>query len=393
MTLPPEPGRQDSALRENSVVILAPYGKDAALIANLLAGADVEVKSVSGMDAFAQTLADCGVGLLTTEALSPESLLELQATLHRQPAWSDIPLILLTSTIDAATYALLAGTLGNVTIVQRPLEAASLLTIVQTALRARNKQRQVRDLLKSGERRQAEIEALNARLRRSTMETHHRVKNNLQMIYAMIEMQSQQYKSQQAIPLDEYMQLKAHVHTLAIVHDLLTKNIRDDEDAQRVSVKSVLERLLPMLQQTAWQQQVHYTVGEGYLASKQCVALSLILNELVVNALKHGRKTASVRFRTEGQEAILEVADDGNGFAAGFSPLSAANVGLELVESLVHTDLKGASRYETCLEGGGQVTITFPLPPAEPEIASGATSASHHIGRSASPIDSQPVPD
>jgi len=214
-------------------------------------------------------------------------------------------------------------------------------------------------------RAQREIEALNQRLKRSMQETHHRVKNNLQVISAMIEMQVMEYEEEKTVPLSEFVRLKAHVHTLAIVHDLLTLSIKEEADAQRISTKTVLERLLPMLQSTAWKKVVHYAIHEVILTSKQCIALSLILNELVSNALKHGKKDADVSFTVQGTEAILRVCDDGAGFPDGFDPKQAANTGLELVGSLVHTDLQGRITYGNQPEGGGLVTVVFPLPPDE----------------------------
>lgn len=213
--------------------------------------------------------------------------------------------------------------------------------------------------------RAEEISGLNARLQHSMQEIHHRVKNNLQVISAMIEMQAQEYKSEKAIPLEEYMQLKVHIHTLAIVHDLLTKSVKEDENVQRVSVKRVLDRLLPLLQQTAWRHEVDYVIEEAFLTPKQCVALSIILNELVTNAFKHGKTLARVRFHTQEREAFLEVSDDGNGFPEDFTPHLAANMGLEIVENLLHTDLNGSSRYENRPEGGARVTVAFPLPSPE----------------------------
>lgn len=210
-----------------------------------------------------------------------------------------------------------------------------------------------------------EIAALNARLQRAMAETHHRVKNNLQVISAMIEMQMQEHQAEKTVPIEEFAQLKTHIHTLSIVHDLLTKGLKEAEDDQRVSTQAVLDRLLPMLHQTAWNREVRFTVQEARLTAKQCVALSLVLNELVTNALKHGKQETEVVFRVEGAQAVLEVSDDGPGFPAGFDPMQAANMGLELVESLVRTDLKGRSRYETRPQGGGRVLVSFPLPPLE----------------------------
>jgi PAS domain S-box-containing protein len=213
-------------------------------------------------------------------------------------------------------------------------------------------------------KQQAEVEALNGRLRRAMRETHHRVKNNLQLISAMIEMQMSEYRHSEFIPISDYRQLKAHIHTLAIVHDLLSSGVKEDENEQRVSVKAVLDELLPMLQQTTGNRAVSYTIDDAWLTSKLCVSLMLILNELLANALKHGRSEASVLFRVEGQQARLEISDDGPGFPDDFDPLMDAHLGLELVESLVRADLKGQSRYGgNSSNGGGLVTVTFLLPP------------------------------
>ncbi len=215
------------------------------------------------------------------------------------------------------------------------------------------------------QQKHAEIEALNVRLRRFMAETHHRVKNNLQLIAAMIEMQMLAYQGEKVVPLEDYRQLKAHIHTLAVVHDLLSASIKEDEDAQRVSIKAVLDRLLPMLAQTAWNKAVHYCIDEAMVTSKVCVSLALIMNELVTNAFKHGNKEADVLFHVDRAQAQLIVSDDGPGFPEGFDPMDAAHLGLELVENLVLADLRGQSTYSNRAEGGGQVVVTFMLPPED----------------------------
>ena len=117
-----------------------------------------------------------------------------------------------------------------------------------------------------------------------------------------------------------------------------------------------------MLQQTAWKQTVRYTVADVELTSKQCVALSLLINELVSNALKHGKSEAEVVFSVEGAAATLIVRDDGPGFPPDFNARKAAHTGLELVISLVNIDLRGQAQFGTGPNGGGQVCVTFPIP-------------------------------
>src|SRR5262249_7870 len=135
-------------------------------------------------------------------------------------------------------------------------------------------------------RHERELAELNERLRRAMRETHHRVKNNLQIISGMIELLELDYKGKKPVPLDEFIRLKSQVGTIALVHDLLTKAIRETEEAQMVSVRVVLEKLMPMLQQTAWKRTVHYEIEDAIIPTKQCVSLALVTNELVSNALK-----------------------------------------------------------------------------------------------------------
>ncbi len=213
---------------------------------------------------------------------------------------------------------------------------------------------------------QRELAALNAHLKQLMTETHHRVKNNLQIVAAMIEMQTLEHKGSRTVPLEEFERLKSHVSTLAIVHDLLTQSLKETEDAQRISIKAVLDRLLPMLQQTAWKQTVRFEIEEVEIPSKQCVSLALVINELVTNALKHGKGAAEVTFAVQDEQAVLEVCDDGPGFPAEFDPITSANTGLELVESLVRTDLVGRACYENRTWGGGRVRVTFALPDLAP---------------------------
>jgi two-component sensor histidine kinase len=209
---------------------------------------------------------------------------------------------------------------------------------------------------------QKEVVALNARLKRAITEMHHRVKNNLQVISATIELQELEYKEKQAVPIEEYGRLKSHVNTLAIVHDLLTLGHQDCDENQLLSIKQVLDRLLPMLEQAAWKRKVSYAVADALLTSKQCVALSLVTNELVSNSLKHGKQGVELSLSVENGQVITEVCDDGIGFPDNFNVHENCKIGLELVESLVVTDLQGKVHFENRNEGGARVRVIFDLP-------------------------------
>jgi PAS domain S-box-containing protein len=214
-------------------------------------------------------------------------------------------------------------------------------------------------------RREAEILALNARLRRAMAETHHRVRNNLQIIVAMIDMQKMEYA--QTLPTEELDRIGAHIRTLSAIHDLLTEQAKIDGQAQSLSVRQLLEKLLPMLQETAPGCRLRFRIDEAFLPTRRATSLALIVNELVTNAVKYGKGEIDVRFTVDGERGVLEVADDGPGLPIDFDPVRSAHTGLALVENLTQMDLSGQTRYENRPESGARISIVVPLP-APPEV-------------------------
>ncbi len=219
------------------------------------------------------------------------------------------------------------------------------------------------------ERKQEENESLNARLKRAMVETHHRVKNNLQIITAMVDMRLMD--EEETIPAEEIRRLGSYIKTLAAVHDILTLEARDGSEPTDVSAKSILEKLLPLMQQTAGERRIAFTLEEARLPSKQGTSLALVVNELVSNALKYGKGDITVDMRIEQSSAgnqssaggtlVLKVCDDGPGFGAGFDPATEANTGLDLIDNLSRWDLGGKACYENRPEGGASVSVYVPL--------------------------------
>jgi two-component sensor histidine kinase len=208
-------------------------------------------------------------------------------------------------------------------------------------------------------RHQRAIEALNQRLQRAMTETHHRVKNNLQVIAAMVELQCTDNK--EYIGLEDLRKLGIHIHTLAAVHDLLTQEAKDDGEAHHIPARLVLVKLIDMLQRTADPRRICYDIADARLSARQGTALALIVNELLSNALKYGRGDIEVGLTVQRKNAILGVHDEGPGFPVGFNPIEAANTGLELVHTLSEWDLGAKISFSNRKSGGGSVKITIPL--------------------------------
>jgi PAS domain S-box-containing protein len=211
-----------------------------------------------------------------------------------------------------------------------------------------------------------EIEELNTRLQRAMRETHHRVKNNLQVITALVEMQRMLHA--ETVPVSELQRLMQHIQALAAIHDMLTGQARALGNADTISVRVTLERIVPMMEAILGGRPVRLHVRDADLPVRQGTSLAVLVNELVSNATKHGQGEICVSFHAEDGRATLTVEDDGPGFPPDFHPSSSGNTGMELIESLARWDLRGDTRYENLPGGGARVTVTFPLPERESSV-------------------------
>lgn len=209
------------------------------------------------------------------------------------------------------------------------------------------------------EERQVEIEELNERLSRAMVETHHRVKNNLQVVAAMIDMRLME--GDRLVPSDEIRRLGSYVHTMAAVHDILTQETKESAVDTHVNAKVVLDKLLPLVKTTTAGRDLLYETEDAPITHKQSTSLALLVNEMVSNAVKHGNGIIRVNLRSRNGAAILEVLDDGPGFPPGFDPEKAANTGLDLILNLGRWDLGGEVQFDNRPEGGAKIAVTFPV--------------------------------
>lgn len=204
-----------------------------------------------------------------------------------------------------------------------------------------------------------EIEALNKRLQQSVRETHHRVKNHLQVLSSQVDMQL--LEGTDTLPTDDFRQLGKQMRTLALIHDLLAQGVEGEEPAQVVSAKALLERLLGLIGETIGARPLRCEIADARLSGTQGTGLARVVNELVSNAIKHSAGPVDVTFSVQRGTGCLSVCDTGPGFPEGFDPAKYAHIGIDLVESITKRDLSGHVRYENRPGGGAQVFLTFPI--------------------------------
>ena len=151
---------------ESRVLILAPTANDARLTAEFLSREHVTSVVCRVIPEVCERLAEgCGALLLAEEILSDKSVSRLVDALALQPAWSDLPIIVISSGGEVSQTRLrrwgVFGSGGNVTLLERPFRPSTLVSAVDVALRARRRQHEVRRLLQELEEARDAAEAAN----------------------------------------------------------------------------------------------------------------------------------------------------------------------------------------------------------------------------------------
>ncbi|MBI3877903.1 MAG: PAS domain S-box protein [Verrucomicrobia bacterium] len=212
------------------------------------------------------------------------------------------------------------------------------------------------------ERKLAE-ERIRASLREKDVmlqEIHHRVKNNLQVVSSLLNLQSINMKSPEA--LAALSESRARVQTMALVHEKLyqSRNLSELDFAE--FARSLTANLLRAFGIGPDAVGLRVEMEHVLLDINRAIPCALILNELVSNAFKYAfpagrRGEVWVRLeRTPRDELRLVVGDNGVGLPKGFDPAQGQSLGLQLVQTLVR-QLDGAMRVNS--ENGTEYAITF----------------------------------
>lgn len=208
-------------------------------------------------------------------------------------------------------------------------------------------------------RRERELLTKDATIR----EIHHRVKNNLQTVAALLRLQARRMDVPEArLALDEAVR---RVGSIAIVHETLSQTF--DE---HVDFDEVVDRLAQMIGDVTTERAELTTsrLGSfGQLSAEVATPLAMVMTEILQNAVEHGfaGRPGRIDVLVQRLAGRLEVTidDDGRGLPAGFDADESANLGLSIVRTLVESELGGMISLGESPAGGTRVAIDLPLTP------------------------------
>lgn len=208
-----------------------------------------------------------------------------------------------------------------------------------------------------------DLERKNKLLQLLIEEAHHRIKNNLQMVSGLLQLEAE------AVPMESsrgFLQTAiTRIQAIAQVHNLLS-----EEMPEKVDVNALITTIVRMLVSSAagahGAPDVTVDVDHVWLGAEQAVPVALIVNELVSNTLVHGRSPqgqplrARIQCRQQDGHIELVVADNGGGFADGKDWREFEGQGMSIVAQLAQVNLRGHLQVES-RDGGVCANLRFEI--------------------------------
>ncbi|MBJ7412099.1 MAG: hypothetical protein JHD15_17280 [Phenylobacterium sp.] len=335
------------------VLILAPFGRDAAVAAAVLREAGLEAEVCPDIGAVRRECeAGAGAALIVEEVLQEDDYSPLARWVEAQPPWSDFPVIILARRgggLERNPAAERYGrALGNVSFLERPFHPTTLVSIVQTALRGRRRQYEARERLETLRGAIHRQQQDQTHLRLLINELNHRVKNTLATVQSIV---TQTLRSGGA-PLSTRDSLTARIVALSKAHDVLTNEQWSGADLGEIVAQALQPFRLGM-----GEERVLTRGPKVRLEPKTAIAIALALHELATNAVKYGALSASggrVEFEwalSKGRTARELTATWREVDGPRVNPPTRAGFGTRLIERGLAADLNGEVRIEYPIDG------------------------------------------
>jgi signal transduction histidine kinase len=288
------------------ILILAPTGSDARHTAEFLRRASLPSLICRDMaDLCHKAELGCGALLIAEEVIASTSVSMLLECLSRQPSWSDIPVVLITSGGESSQARLrrlkVFGPAGNVMLLERPFRPDTLVSALEVALRSRRRQYEVRDLIAERTRNSQELERLVRERTAALQETvaqlesfsysiTHDMRGPLRAMTSYAQILRKEFKTLPEAETQEYLgRIIESSHRLdRLIQDVLqySRLSRDDMPTETVDVNKLLRTVIaeyPVL----LDHRQHITIDCSVPPVRaNSAALSQCFSNLLINAIK-----------------------------------------------------------------------------------------------------------
>jgi signal transduction histidine kinase len=366
---------------ERRVLLRLATARDAAMAGAVLAQAGIATRAFATMAELSDDLPrGAGALLISEEVLTPQARAQLMAALAAQPPWSDVAVLMLARRgADSPLIGEAMAQLPNVTVIERPVRVAALVSALRSALRARQRQYELRALLdglRQADRRKTEFLATLA----------HELRNPLAPISTALSLLAHPRPTVGDMQRQHEVMRRQVDHMVRLVDDLLevSRITRGKVDLQRVpvplatAVRDAVELSRPLVEAARHTLQVDLP-AEALIVEGDLVRLTQVFSNLLNNAAKYTPPGGALRLeaRREGDDVLIEVSDSGVGLeremlepifemfvqvgGASRAAQGGLGIGLTLVKSLVELHGGRVSARSDGPNRGSTFSVRLPL--------------------------------
>jgi signal transduction histidine kinase len=323
---------------DKRVLIFPPSRRDGEVTRQLLERAGMRCRVCFSSPALAEEISGgAGAVVLTDAALNTPDFELVMTELARQPPWSDLPLVLLCEVgVQSPAVARIIGSLTNVTLLDRPTSARTLLSAAQTALRARVRQYETRRQLEALRRAEEAFRDVEEKLRAADRRKDeflamlaHELRNPLAPIRNASELLSR------TLPAEPRMQSSVAIVKRQIAH--LTRLVDDLLDVSRITqgrielqrqplelaqvITQAMESVEPLMRAKGHKVRVTSSPTPLYVDGDSARLVQCISN-ILTNSAKYTDDGGDIRVdvRAEPGWAVIEITDNGVGISPELLP-------------------------------------------------------------------------
>ena len=345
-----------SDVASEKILVLAPRGRDAELTCTLLRKHALDCTACeTASEIVGGIRAGAGCAIVTTDVLGRELERELRELFAGQPPWSDFPIIVLTS--GSRDQRAVGLDIGNLTALERPVAASTIVTAVNAALRGRRRQYAARAAIQQRDQFLAML--------------GHELRNPLGAIVLASEAEPDTVRSRDQLAARLQLIARQATHLTRLVDDLLdVARVTSGKvllRSERVAIDDTIRDCIESVRSRAAARSIEvvFAAESGSVVDGDVVRLEQVVSNLLTNAVKYSPEGTSVTVATAviGDRCEIRVRDQGIGIAAEMLPrvfelFAQADVSLERAEGGMGIGLALVDRLVRL--HGGTVDVTSP---------------------------------
>jgi signal transduction histidine kinase/ActR/RegA family two-component response regulator len=309
------------------VLVLAPTSGDATLTRSILAEAGLACHVCTDLRAASREISEgAGTLLLTDDDVGSREMDALLDVLRSQPAWSDIPIVVLSGAgADSMAAARAMELLGNVTVLEKPVRVTTLVSSLRTAIRARRRQYQIRDQLEELQQADAQLRDTDRRKDEFLATLAHELRNPLAPIRNALQIMQLTADDQAAREQARRMMERQLGQMVRLIDDLLDLSritrgkleLRKERVELAAVIGTAVDTARPLIESAGHALQVSLPTDPVYLDADP-VRLAQVFSNLLNNAAKYMERGGSIWLAAErlDGEVSITVRDTGVGIPA-----------------------------------------------------------------------------